>query len=83
MNSTGLQAKLASPKGRVAQYLAAQKPPDEIIRDVYLSALSREPLEEEKATALAHFSKSDADKKAVVEDLVWALVNTAEFVFNH
>ncbi len=83
MNSTGLQAKLASPKGRVAQYLAAQKPPDEIIRDVYLSALSREPLEEEKATALAHFSKPDADKKAVVEDLVWALVNTAEFVFNH
>lgn len=83
MNSAALQAKLASPKGRVAQYLAAQKPPDEIIRDVYLSALSREPLDEEKAAALAHFLKPDADQKAAAEDLVWALLNTAEFVFNH
>ena len=83
MNSAGLQSKLASPKGRLAQYLAVQKPPVEIIRDVYLSAFSREPLEEEMAAALIHFSKLNTDTKTVAEDLVWALVNTAEFVFNH
>jgi hypothetical protein len=27
--------------------------------------------------------KPEADRKAGIEDLVWALVNTAEFVFNH
>jgi hypothetical protein len=83
MNSNGLQAKLASPKGRVAQYLAAKKPPEEILSDVYLHAYSREPREEEKESALAHLSKPESDRKAVIEDLVWALVNTAEFVFNH
>jgi hypothetical protein len=83
MNSSGLQAKLASSKGRVAQYFAGQKPPEEILREVYLHAYSREPTEEEKGSALAHMLKPEADRKAVIEDLIWALVNTAEFVFNH
>ena len=83
MNSNGLQAKLAPSKGRVAQYLAVKKPPEEILSDVYLHAYSREPMEEEKGPALAHLSNRESDRKAVIEDLVWALVNTAEFVFNH
>jgi hypothetical protein len=83
MNSNGLQAKLASSKGRVAQYLAAKKPSEEILSDVYLQAYSREPKEEEKGSAMAYLMKPEADRKAGIEDLVWALVNTAEFVFNH
>jgi hypothetical protein len=83
MNSNGLQSKLASSKGRVAKYIAAQKPPEDILSDVYLQAYSREPKEEEKGSAMAYLMKPEADRKAGIEDLVWALVNTAEFVFNH
>jgi hypothetical protein len=60
-----------------------QKPPEDILSDVYLQAYSREPKEEEKGSAMAYLMKPEADRKAGIEDLVWALVNTAEFVFNH
>jgi hypothetical protein len=83
MNSNGLQSKLASARGRVAQYLAAKKPAEEILSDVYLHAYSREPMEEEKTNAMAHLLNPESDRKVVIEDLLWALVNTAEFVFNH
>ena len=83
MNSNGLQAKLASSKGRAAQYLAAKKPAEEILSDVYLHAYSREPMAEEKTNAMAHLLSPESDRKVVIEDLLWALVNTAEFVFNH
>lgn len=83
MNSAGLQTKLTSPKGRVAAWTASTKTPVEIIREIYLSAYSREPGADELLAASAHFTREGASRAEAVQDLVWAVINTAEFVFNH
>ena len=83
MNSNGLQAKLVSSKGRVAAWAASGKSDAEIIREIYLSAYSREPDTEECKSATAHLSRSEVPRAESVQDLVWAVLNTAEFVFNH
>jgi hypothetical protein len=83
MNSTQLQAKLTSPKGRVAQWAASSKPAPEIVRSMYLSAFCREPDKEEMDACMAHLGKSEATQAEAFQDLVWTLINSAEFVFNH
>ncbi len=54
----------------------------QLVRDAYLRTLSRAPTDEEQTVALAHLS----DAKDVVtgaRDLLWALLNTKEFIVNH
>jgi len=38
---------------------------------------------EEAGIALAHIEKNQQDPKRAYEDIVWALINTKEFLFNH
>lgn len=68
----------------------------EKIDELYLRALSRLPDQSEIATALAHLKKkhdqsvSDPDSISIgkatqeaYEDILWVVVNTKEFLFNH
>ncbi len=82
MHSIPLQAKLSSKEGRVAS-LVEEKTDAEIIDELYLSAYSRFPTEEERTIALKGFSVPEANRQHVAEDVLWALINSAEFVFNH
>jgi hypothetical protein len=52
------------------------------VREVYLRVYSREPQADELAVAAKHLEKSP-DEKLALEDILWALVNTKEFLFNH
>ncbi len=61
----------------------ANKPAPQKIRELYLLAFSREPTSDETAIAVAHIEKNKADAKRAYEDIVWALLNTKEFLFNH
>jgi hypothetical protein len=83
MNSTQLQTKLASAKGRAAQWAVSAKPAEEVVREIYLSAFSREPDADEIAACTAHLGRAEVPKAEAFQDLVWALINSAEFVFNH
>jgi hypothetical protein len=54
-------------------------PSDKLLVDeLYLRTLSREPTEEESATALK-FCRASKKRDAVFEDLFWALLNSSEF----
>ncbi len=55
---------------------------DEIITKTYLRSLSRLPTEAEKETAKKYLDESQ-DKIAGVYDLIWAVINTKEFMLNH
>ncbi|MCH9654394.1 MAG: DUF1549 domain-containing protein [Planctomycetes bacterium] len=55
---------------------------EEIITKTYLRSLSRFPTESEKETARKYLSESE-DKIAGVYDLIWAVLNTKEFMLNH
>ncbi len=53
-----------------------------LVREAFLRVLSRPPSDAEMVRALAHLKESTA-LSAGVADLVWALVNTREFILNH
>jgi hypothetical protein len=84
LNSSEIQGKLTDGGGRAAK-LAADKERDHQakIRELYLLSFSREPLPDETAIAMAHIEKCGDDTKRAYEDIVWALINTKEFLFNH
>jgi hypothetical protein len=83
LNSSEVQGKLSSASGRAAQLAGqAERSREEKVRELYLRVYSREPQSDELAVALAHLEKTK-DEKSAFEDILWALVNTKEFLFNH
>jgi hypothetical protein len=68
---------------RVRSLARDKRPHAERIRDLYLAALSREPSKEEAQALLAHIEKKGSSVQTAYEDIVWALINTKEFLFNH
>jgi hypothetical protein len=54
----------------------------ELVEKLWLAAFSRLPAAEEKAKALEHFKKA-ANRNEAICDLVWAIVNTREFLLQH
>ncbi|MBM3846505.1 MAG: DUF1553 domain-containing protein, partial [Verrucomicrobia bacterium] len=83
MNSKALQSKLSNPKGTVALLVSSGRPAGDLVEELYLAALSRPPTDEEKRRALGAYSSTGATPKTATEDILWALLNSAEFVFNH
>ena len=83
MNSSKLTAKIASPAGRAAKLAEGKLTPEQIVEELYLAAYSRLPNEAEKTLAVGAFAAEGATRKSAVEDVMWALINSAEFVFNH
>lgn len=84
LNSQEVQNKIASGSGRAAA-LAAEKDRDHEakIKELYRWMYSREPVADEMKIALAHIAKHEKNVKIAYEDIVWALINTKEFLFNH
>lgn len=56
---------------------------DELVRTIYLNILSREPTPEELTTAEKYAQTAGLSPKQAAEDLVWALINTKEFLYRH
>lgn len=83
MNSTKLMAKITDPAGRAMQLAKSKKTPGEIVTELYLAAYSRIPTEEELKIATDAFSAPKATRESATEDVMWALINSAEFVLNH
>ncbi len=95
LNSKGIQDKLADADGTAAQLArTSDLPVAEKLGKLYLQAFSRRPHQWEievardyVETKLAQAVKAGEDTAAVekraYEDLVWATLNTKEFLFNH
>ena len=83
MHSNDLQTKLADKNGRATKLAASDKSPEQIVQELYLSAYGREPKPEEIRVALTAFYGAEASRQTAIEDIMWALINSAEFVFNH
>jgi Protein of unknown function (DUF1553)/Protein of unknown function (DUF1549) len=81
MNAPGLAAKITAEGSRAATLAAGKKTAAEIVEELYLLVYCRKPTAEETAACVARFDKPGAKRKDVTEDLLWALLNTPEFVF--
>ena len=54
-----------------------------VLDEVYLIAFSRYPTDEERQIASDYVMQREDKPKQAFEDILWALMNTKEFVFNH
>lgn len=82
INGPTVHNKLRDDKGRINQLIAAEKGDEEIVRTLYLAALSRQPNDAELKASLAHISSS-SDRRLALEDVGWAVLNSKEFLFQH
>jgi hypothetical protein len=73
-------AEMMNAIGRIA-WMAPEDP--KAIETAYLAALSRRPTAEEAAHFQQTLAQSNQGRQQHLEDLFWALVNSAEFSWNH
>ncbi len=82
INGPLVHGKVRDEKNRFRKLIAANKSDEEIIRELYLAAMSRQPGERELAAATKHIQAS-GDRVKGLEDVCWALLNANEFLFQH
>ena len=96
MNSSEVKGKLSASTGRAAQLAKPSegKTDADSVREIYLAAFSRQPTDEELSIAQEYLlqPRKGADGKDLAaatakrqryEDLIWAIMNTKEFLYNH
>jgi hypothetical protein len=83
MNAPAVQDRLTSERGTAARVDKSGVPPEQVVEELYLAAYSRPPRPEERRAALSAFSRPGGTRRAAIEDLLWVLINSPEFVFNH
>ncbi|MEL6110303.1 MAG: DUF1549 domain-containing protein, partial [Planctomycetota bacterium] len=83
LNSDEMHQKLSHDTGRASKLAAdTATPTEQKLRRLYKTSLSREPTDGEIKTSTAYLAGSENQRQAW-EDLIWALVNSKEFLFNH
>ena len=83
MNSDEIGEKIRAKAGTARSLADSKKPPAEVIEELYLTVLARLPSEKEKATMAKVFADAGADRRGATEDVLWSLLNSKEFLFNH
>lgn len=73
---------LIAPDNHLGQCLNSNKEPDEIVDDLFWSALSRAPTAAERQAIVARLT-SAADRRLVLEDIAWSVLNSREFLLRH
>ncbi len=80
VNGDTVEGKLAR-SAVVAEMVKAGRRPDEIVDELFVRTLSRRPSESERKKIQALVT-DPKDRKAY-DDILWALLNSTEFAFNH
>lgn len=94
INAADIRTKLAHANGRAERLAKDTRPAEARIKELYLVAFAREPRPDELQAAINYLAEPrttatgqaiDAPKAARenFQDLLWALMSTKEFLFNH
>lgn len=83
MNSEKMHADLVNDKGRAAKLAESDKEPAALTREMYLLVYGRPPSDQEIQFVTELLTAEGADRRKVVEDVMWAMLNTPEFVFQN
>jgi len=82
-NGDTINKKLESKSCRITKLLENKTSNDKIIEELYLGALSRYPTAREKKNMLKTLKGApDSDRRAIIEDVYWAVLSSREFLFN-
>jgi hypothetical protein len=82
MNSPELMEKMRGRKGKVRLLAESDKTPADLLDELYLMTLARFPTAKEKALMLEAFTEAGANRRAAIEDVLWVLLNSKEFLYN-
>jgi hypothetical protein len=77
-----LNRKVGDPKGRVRKMINDKMSAEQAVESIYLASLSRRPTDAERNESLSAI-KSAKNLREGLEDLLWTMLNTREFQFNH
>jgi hypothetical protein len=82
INGEALQNKLKHPEGTIATLLKGGKPDAAIIEELFLMTFARRPTPKERADT-ARIIAQAPNREEGLQDVLWALVNSKEFMFQH
>jgi len=93
INGDTLNKKLSAPEGSIGLFLKLGLSDRRILEYMYLSAFSRYPTDGERQAVAAALESAELAKgseqarreahRQALEDMVWALLTSKEFLFNH
>ncbi|MFN0196685.1 MAG: DUF1549 domain-containing protein, partial [Planctomycetaceae bacterium] len=83
LNSPEITEKIHARKGKARVLADSSLTPTEIVDEVYLMTISRYPSDEERQLFLAVYDAPGSDRRTATEDLLWAVMNAKEFLYNH
>jgi hypothetical protein len=82
LNGPAVQKRLSDEKNRLHRLVKDGKNDREIVEECYLAALCRPPTESESTRAVDYVA-SHGDRSQGLEDVLWAILNSKEFIFQH
>jgi hypothetical protein len=82
-NGGAMNSWVAPASDNVTERVAKQNDLRAAAEELYLGVLTRFPSEQEKADVVSYLSGRGSDKAVAAQELVWGLMNSAEFRFNH
>jgi hypothetical protein len=81
-NGELVHRKLTDKQGRISKLIEGSVTDEQAFIELYITALSRRP----SAAELGHCGtivSTATDRRSGLEDVLWALINSREFLFNH
>ena len=82
LNGPAVQSRLSHRNNRLRRLIREGKADPEIVEECYLAALCRTPTPAESAKAMAYLAGHPGREQAL-EDVLWAILNSKEFIFQH
>ncbi|MGP0064250.1 MAG: DUF1549 domain-containing protein [Isosphaeraceae bacterium] len=82
-NGGSINSWIAPGGGNVSERMVREKDSRKAAEDLFLTILSRPPTPEESADVARLLAVEPPAKAAAVQELVWGLLTSAEFRFNH
>lgn len=83
LNSPEISHKLHHHEGTVKRLAETIPTNDALVEELYLLALSRFPTADEKQLTVQHLTENRDSRRAAAEDILWAIMNSKEFLYNH
>lgn len=83
LNSPEINDKITDREGTARRLAESGQTPDEIIADIYLGTVSRFPTPQELELMKQAFTSPEATRQQAVEDVLWSVLNTKEFLYNN
>ena len=83
LNSSHIQNKIQGSKHLRKLLREKRRNPRQVVKTLYLLILSREPTADEQKTVEEYIQSAGKKRKEAIDDFVWALINSKEFLYRH